>query len=543
MSKDDSRFQAGRDQTASTKRENRKYKKKQPGSDKAVETMFRNAYRAELDIISLAAMKANIMISLNGFIISALMISGAFLIADSPEFLLPAGLFMLTSATSIIFALLAASPERVDFIGALLSWLQAVRKGEARLRDFRRFFLHSRESEARTNRNLLIYEDRVQMTPQEYWTRMQDLMRNRSEVYFTMSDQLYWLGQMANRKFKLLNISYMIFRWGLLITVLAFFMQKFLLNAFPSLAGQPTPRLSNLGISELRDIYEPSAVQQLPDGRLLVVEDEATRAFSVLTPSPDGSLVENPTVDLKLMRGAGRKLNDLEALTMDAEGSIYAITSHSVNNKGERDNARELLLRFKITGSNIRDLVAVTDLRESLAANEKLRSSIEERSGEIFEIDDLNIEGMAFHNETGHLLLGLRNPLAAESSVILTIENSAEMFADDITPIFGEPVLLDIGGGIRALSFDPVLETFLLVNEIDDNDGKKVSQLWTWSGSGSDAPLPLTLPGIISLDNVESIDSVSIGNESRLIIMSDDGNAKKGRPAKYLLLEYDQLTH
>jgi len=224
---------------------------------------------------------------------------------------------MLTSAASIIFVLLAASPERVDFTGALFSWLQAVRKGEARLRDFRRFFLRSSESEARTNRNLLIYEDRVQMTPGEYWTRMQTLLRNRGDIYFTMSDQLYWLGQMANRKFKLLNISYVIFRWGLLITVPAFFAQKFLLNSFTSLVEQPIARLSNLGISELRDIYEPSAVQQLTDGRLLVVEDEATRAFSVLTPSPDGSLAENPTTDLKLIRGAGRKLNDLEALTVD----------------------------------------------------------------------------------------------------------------------------------------------------------------------------------------------------------------------------------
>ena len=87
-----------------------------------------------------------------------------------------------------------------------------------------------------------------------------------------------------------------------------------------------------------------------------------------------------------------------------------------------------------------------------------------------------------------------------------------------------------------------MLEAFLLVNEIEGEDGKNVSQLWTWSGSSLEKPLPLTLPGIINLDNVESIDSVSIGDESRLIIMSDDGDAKKGRPAKYLLLDYKQLT-
>ena len=53
--------------------------------------------------------------------------------------------------------------------------------------------------------------------------------------------------------------------------------------------------------------------------------------------------------------------------------------------------------------------------------------------------------------------------------------------------------------------------------------------------------LPLTLPGIINLDNVEAIDSVTVGGEQKLIIMSDDGSAKKQRPAKYLLLDYDQL--
>lgn len=57
------------------------------GSAKGVETLYRNAYRAELEIIALAATKANIMISLNGFIASALMISGAFIFASAPEFL------------------------------------------------------------------------------------------------------------------------------------------------------------------------------------------------------------------------------------------------------------------------------------------------------------------------------------------------------------------------------------------------------------------------------------------------------------------------
>lgn len=101
--------------------------------------------------------------------------------------------------------------------------------------------------------------------------------------------------------------------------------------------------------------------------------------------------------------------------------------------------------------------------------------------------------------------------------------------------------MLDIGGGIRALSFDPVLETFLIVNEVENEEGKKTSRLWTWAGSQKDVPEPLFLPSIINLDNVEAIDSVNIAGEDRLIIMTDDGSAKKQRPAKYLFLNYEQL--
>ena len=79
-----------------------------------------------------------------------------------------------------------------------------------------------------------------------------------------------------DRKFKLLNISYASFRWGLLASLLVFVGVKSVLGLFPSLSGDDAVRLQNLGIAEFDDIYEPSAVQQLPDGRILVVEDEAS---------------------------------------------------------------------------------------------------------------------------------------------------------------------------------------------------------------------------------------------------------------------------
>ena len=80
--------------------------------------------RSEMELLALAATKANIMISLNGFIVSALMISGAFIFSSSPEFLIPASTFMITAAASIVFALLSASPERIGKMQAARTWLK-----------------------------------------------------------------------------------------------------------------------------------------------------------------------------------------------------------------------------------------------------------------------------------------------------------------------------------------------------------------------------------------------------------------------------------
>ena len=512
------------------------------GSAKGVETLFRNAYRAELDLLALAATKANIMISLNGFIISALMISGAFILASSPGFLIPAGVFMITAAISIVFALLAASPEQVDLPGALLGWYRAYRNGEAKLRDLKAYVMRGPNSTEKNELNLLIYEDRIKLNPKEYWQHMQDLLRDQKNVYHRMSDKLYWLGKMSNRKFKLLNISYITFRWGLLASLVAFIGVRSVGGIFTVEPNQVTGNSNNFGISELSDIYEPSAIQQLPDGRILVVEDEALRSISVLSVAHDGRLVENTATDLKLIRNFGRKLNDLEGLSSDNDGFIYAITSHSLTKKGKSQPSRNQLLRFKIKGNNVTDINVYEQLRDVLQQADELKDAIEHETGKRIDFNELNIEGLAYSTDDGTLKLGLRGPIAGGKSIILVIENPAQVFTENVPPVFGEPILLELeGGGIRGLSYNSILGAYLIANEIKNEGGSKTSQLWTWSGYRDDEPVPINLPGIINLNNVESIDSVVINDEPRLLLMSDDGNAKKGRPAKYLLLDYTQL--
>ncbi len=534
--------EAGSSSEADGSRQAKAKKTKPLGTTKAADTMFRNAYRAELDIIALAATKANIMISLNGFIISALMISGTFIFATSTAFLLPVGIFMFTSSASIVFALLAASPEQVDSFGAVWKWVKAVYRREAQLGEFRNYVMRGTKSEESDEFNLLIYSDRSSMDRQEYWVSMKKLLRNQNDIYRKMSDQLYWLGLMANRKFKLLNVSYTVFRWGLVASILVFIGVRTFYGLFPDLSDDGT-LLKNRGISEFENVYEPSAVEQLADGRLLLVEDEASRAINLLTIADDGSLIEDAFTDLKLTRGFGRRLNDLEGLSIDENGYIYAITSHSKDQKGKRSPDREHLLRFKIKGNNVGDINHYTSLTDALQTASKVKAEIKAQTGQAPDFGTLNIEGLAYSRQKKELLIGLREPTADDLSIIIPIRNPADLFDNQTDPVFGKPILLDLkGGGIRGLSYDAILDTFLVVNEIRNQEGNNYSQLWSWGGKPDESPQPIELPEIINMNNVEAIDSIMIHGEPYLLLMSDEGDEQKQRPAKYLILDYEQLS-
>lgn len=513
------------------------------GTAKGVETMFRNAVRSEMELLALAATKANIMISLNGFIVSALMISGAFIFSSSPEFLIPASTFMITAAASIVFALLSASPDRIGKMQAARAWLKDFVCRRATLKDWK-----TRVSHAETRffggsqPNILIYEDRVKVQKERYWEMMQEIMGDRKQVYHKMSDHLYWLGLLADKQFKYINLSYAVFRWGLLASLAAFIGVKTL----PSLLASPTNNVSELralGINMFNGVYEPSAVQQLPDGRILIAEDEPNHAFSVLSIDKSGHLVEDEALDTRIITGFKRRLNDLEALARDNEGFIYALTSHSRNRKGQRSPDREHLMRFKIQGGDVLGLTSYNNLTQVLESDTKLHDLIRERTKAEVSFEEINIEGMAFDPVKKRLVLGFRDPEFNNMALVAFISNPKDVFEHNAKPEFDEVAVLDIGGGgIRSLNYDPVLKNYVIANEVKDETGEKFSQLWTWSGNPTDEPHKISLPNLQHITNVEAIDSITVNGKPHMILMGDEGNASQKITAKYMLVDYSQFS-
>lgn len=190
---------------ARTALEEPKKKKKKDGDedgkkdkkDKGVDTMFRTSYRTNMDLSALADAKANIMISINGLIVSILLASIAPGIETNTWLKYPTVALLLGCLTSLIFAVLAARPR----VQGTAVTLDEVRRGAA---------------------NLLFFGNFAHLSRDEFKMGMNELMTNNAALYDNMVMDIYGVGVVLQKKYRLLRVSYTAFMVGLVVGVLAF---------------------------------------------------------------------------------------------------------------------------------------------------------------------------------------------------------------------------------------------------------------------------------------------------------------------------------
>ena len=303
--------------------------------------------------------------------------------------------------------------------------------------------------------------------------------------------------------------------------------------------------------SDSPSVYEPSAVRQLADGRLLLVQDEANDPLVLLQfGQTDRSVtLRRPVLDgdrpfWQLGRAEPpRGLEDLEGLGAGTDGYLYAITSHSRSSSGKRRKSRERLVRLRIEGDRILDYAVFGKLRKAiLSAYPELKEAA--RSGYDKGRKGFNIEGLCSDRERKRLLIGLRSPILDGHSMILTMENPAAVFESDSKPVFAsDPLRLDLDkGGIRAISYVPWLEQYLIVTQQAKKKGTsdRPFRLWQWGGPGGTAPRPLQIPSI-DLRNTEGVTPIRFDGRDYLLLVSDDGNRTRDRPGHYLIVPREVL--
>ncbi|HAX22413.1 MAG TPA: hypothetical protein DCY64_19280 [Hydrogenophaga sp.] len=292
----------------------------------------------------------------------------------------------------------------------------------------------------------------------------------------------------------------------------------------------------------LTGIYEPSAIVQLPDGRFLVVEDEKSRPLSLVTLGADGGVESTGlTAGLFQIFSEFWKLDDLEGLTIDRAGFVYAITSHSRDDDGGKKKSRERLVRFRVEGARVADAKIVDGLKQALVKQHPVLAA----AAEVRDVKGgggLNIEALEMSPDQKRLLVGFRSPLREGRALIASVVNPTALFESDEAPRIA-PALeeLDLGGqGIRGLSYVPALGAYLVIGGPVSRE-RASFDLWRWSGEPGAPAHRVTVPGLGGIEKAEGVSPAIVGGLDRVVIVSDDGDRDAGRFAGYLLLDPTQL--
>ncbi len=174
-----------------------KYTTKTVRPDRGIETMFRITSNNNQRLSDMADNKAQIMITVNSIILSAIISLLLRKLEDNIHLAIPTYMLLTVSVLTIIFSILATRPN--------------LPKG-----------LFTEEEIANKKVNLLFFGNFYKMDLEHYAKGMQQVMNDRDFLYGTLIKDIYSQGVVLGRKYKLLRISYNIFMYGLVVSVLAF---------------------------------------------------------------------------------------------------------------------------------------------------------------------------------------------------------------------------------------------------------------------------------------------------------------------------------
>lgn len=183
------------------KKKKEKLKKlvKEESPEKGIQTLFRVTLRNHLKLSDIADTKANILLSVNAIIIS-LALSNLIPKLDNPSnqyLIYPTLIFIVFSIISMLLSVLATRPN--------------VTGGE---------FTRKEIEEKKVN--LLFFGNFHKMPLDEYKWAMHELMDDKEYIYDTMIKDLYFLGKVLHKKYKILRITYTVFMIGFITSSISF---------------------------------------------------------------------------------------------------------------------------------------------------------------------------------------------------------------------------------------------------------------------------------------------------------------------------------
>lgn len=172
-------------------------KPKQQKTERGVVAMFKIMSESHNNLSQMADSKANIMISVNTIVLSIMVSVLLGKLQFYPEFIIPTVILVCVCLAAVVFAILATRPN--------------ISGG--------RF---TREDIQNKQINLLFFGNFFNMDLPDYDWAMKEMMKDKEYLYGSMIKDIYFLGVVLARKYKLLRISYSIFMYGLIASIIAF---------------------------------------------------------------------------------------------------------------------------------------------------------------------------------------------------------------------------------------------------------------------------------------------------------------------------------
>jgi predicted metal-dependent HD superfamily phosphohydrolase len=169
---------------------------------RGIETLYRSVYDYHINLTSIADNKANMMISINTIIISIVitLFGTGFTFSTQNEFnslrfVFPMAFLLITSLLTVVFAILSARPN---------------------VTNKEKYELSKKDS------SILFFGNFAQLQLNEFVGRIEELKKEKNELYNSMSVDIYYLGSVLVKKYRYLSWSYNIFMFGMVLCAVGF---------------------------------------------------------------------------------------------------------------------------------------------------------------------------------------------------------------------------------------------------------------------------------------------------------------------------------
>ena len=176
-----------------------KVKMKDQSPQRGVQTLYRVTLRNHMKLSDIADTKANILLSVNAIIIS-LLLANLVPILDDPSntyLLIPTFIFILFSIASMVLSVLATRPN--------------VTKSEIDVDNLENQKI-----------NLLFFGNFEQIPIDNFIKAIKRTVETKDAIYEMLTMDLYYLGSVLSRKYRILRWTYTIFMIGIILSVISF---------------------------------------------------------------------------------------------------------------------------------------------------------------------------------------------------------------------------------------------------------------------------------------------------------------------------------